>query len=411
MRRSISTRSSCAARSMRSTPSSMRRSTMASIAVALPRASRPTKRVSASCSRLSARSRSGSVVSAIWPVTALPKRICDCFRPWFGLTRSITVISNAICGASPTITTSRIICATSTSCQVLRRPSICPGSSSAITAACPISTRAVSFRSVRNSISPPRTTARGTAASPKTDMDAYLHPDYYEIALAPDDPVRELDFFETAIVKFSARKVHRVFELGAGTAPYLEEWHRRGYAYSGLDLSPAMLEFARDKARRKDIDATFVFGDMRELDRGLGPFDLAYVLLGSLYVRSNREFLDHLERVADILLPGGLYLLDSFVWFRIFHDYRRSWTRRKNGVRVHTRYRAEIVDPVAQTYNECLTFTVDDRGKNMTIEGRVPAKVFFPQEFLCLVEASGRFEFIGWYNDFSFTTEIKPEGR
>jgi len=242
-------------------------------------------------------------------------------------------------------------------------------------------------------------------------MDAYLHPDYYEIALAPDDPVRELDFFETAIDKFSARKVHRVFELGAGTAPYLEEWHRRGYAYSGLDLSPAMLEFARDKARRKDIDATFVFGDMRELDRGLGPFDLAYVLLGSLYVRSNREFLDHLERVADILLPGGLYLLDSFVWFRIFHDYRRSWTRRKNGVRVHTRYRAEIVDPVAQTYNECLTFTVDDRGKNMTIEGRVPAKVFFPQEFLCLVEASGRFEFVGWYNDFSFTAELKPQGR
>jgi SAM-dependent methyltransferase len=242
-------------------------------------------------------------------------------------------------------------------------------------------------------------------------MDAYLHPDYYEIALAPDDPVRELDFFETAIDKFSARRVHRVFELGAGTAPYLEGWHRRGYAYSGLDLSPAMLEFARDKARRKDIDATFVFGDMRELDRGLGPFDLAYVLLGSLYVRSNREFLDHLDRVADILLPGGLYLLDSFVWFRIFHDYRRSWTRRKNGVRVHTRYRAEIVDPVAQTYNECLTFTVDDRGKNMTIEGRVPAKVFFPQEFLCLVEASGRFEFVGWYNDFSFTAELKSQGR
>jgi SAM-dependent methyltransferase len=242
-------------------------------------------------------------------------------------------------------------------------------------------------------------------------MEAYQYPDYYEIALAPDDVSRELDFFEAAIRKFSKAKVGRVFELGAGTAPYLEEWHKRGYAYSGLDLSPAMIEFAREKARRKGIDASFILGDMRDLDRSLGPFDLAYVLLGSLYVRSNREFLDHLNRVAGLLTPGGLYLLDSFVWFRIFHDYKRSWTRRRGGVRVHTRYRAEILDPVAQTYNECLTFTVDDRGKLVVIAGQVPAKVFFPQEFLCLVEASGRFEFVGWYNDFSFTAELKPEGR
>jgi SAM-dependent methyltransferase len=242
-------------------------------------------------------------------------------------------------------------------------------------------------------------------------MEAYLNPNYYEIALAPENPARELDFFEAAIDKFSKTKVHRVFELGAGTAPYLEEWNRRGYAYCGLDLSPPMVEFARDKAQRKGIEASFVLGDMRDLDPGLGPFDLAYVLLGSLYVRSNQEFLDHLERVAVLLSPGGLYFLDSFVWFRIFHDYKRSWVRQRNGVRVHARYRAEMIDPVAQTYNECLTFTVDDHGNDMIIEGRIPAKVFFPQEFLCLVELSGRFEFIGWYHDFSLTAEIRPEGR
>jgi SAM-dependent methyltransferase len=242
-------------------------------------------------------------------------------------------------------------------------------------------------------------------------MEAYRYPEYYEIALAPDDPVRELDFFEAAISKFSKVRVNRVFELGAGTAPYLEEWHRRGYAYLGLDLSPEMLEFVRGKARRKGIDATFVLGDMRDVDRGLGPIDLAYILVGSLYVRSNREFLDHLDRIADLLVPGGLYLLDSFVWFRILHDYKRSWIRQRGGVRVHTRYRAEMLDPVAQTYNEWLTFAVNDHGMEIIIEGRVPAKVFFPQEFLCLVELSGRFEFIGWYNDFSFTAPVKPEGR
>ena len=135
-------------------------------------------------------------------------------------------------------------------------------------------------------------------------MEAYQYPHYYAIALAPSDPGREIDFFEAAIDRFSKGKVNRVFELGAGTAPYLEEWHKRGYAYCGLDLSPAMIEFGREKAQRCGIEAKFVLGDMRDLDRGLGPFDLAYVLLGSLYVRSNREFLDHLDRVAGMLAPG-----------------------------------------------------------------------------------------------------------
>ena len=242
-------------------------------------------------------------------------------------------------------------------------------------------------------------------------MEAYRYPHYYEIALAPGDPGREVDFFEAAIEKFSRTRVRRVFELGAGTAPYLEEWHKRGYAYTGLDLSPAMVDFARAKAQRLGIEASFILGDMRELDRNLGPFDLAYILLGSLYVQSNREFLDHLNRIADLLPTGGLYLLDSVVWFRIFHEYQRSWTRRKGGIVVRTRYRAELIDPVAQTYHECLTWRVNDHGRDLVVTGRVPAKVFFPQEFLCLVELSGRFEFIGWYNDFSLTAKFAPEGR
>ena len=242
-------------------------------------------------------------------------------------------------------------------------------------------------------------------------MEAYQYPYYYEIALAPGAPHREVDFFEAAIEKFSRVSVRRVLELGAGTAPYLEEWCKRGYAYCGLDLSPAMLEYARDKARRIGAAASFVLGDMRKLDRNLGRFELVYVLLGSLYVRSNAEFLDHLDRIADLLAPGGLYVLDSFVWFRIFHDYKRSWVRRKRGVIVRTRYRAELVDAIAQTYDECLTFTVNDHGRVATIDGRVPAKVFFPQEFLSLVERSERHEFLGWYNDFSFSASLRPEGR
>src|SRR5436853_4807261 len=166
-------------------------------------------------------------------------------------------------------------------------------------------------------------------------MESYRYPEYFDIAFAVPDVGREVDFFAAAIRRFSRIPVRRVFEIACGTAPYLAEWQRRGYRYCGLDLSPAMLDGARAKAAGLGIAADFVAGDMRDFDSAtVGPVDLAYVLLGSIYVGSNREFLAHLDRVAEVLMPGGLYLLDSVVWFEIFRDYRRRWTRRRAGVTV-----------------------------------------------------------------------------
>ena len=243
-------------------------------------------------------------------------------------------------------------------------------------------------------------------------MDAYRYPHYYDIAFAVADAAREVDFFEAAIGRFSQAPVRRVFEIACGTAPHLAEWQRRGYRYCGLDLSPAMLETARAKAVSLGIAADFVAADLRDFAAAsVGPVDLAYVLLGSLYLGSNRAFLAHLERVAEVLVPGGLYLLDSLVWFQIRSDYRRRWTRRQGGISVRTTYRAELIDAIAQTYNECLTLEIDDHGTARRIDSRVPTKVFFPQEFLCLVEMSRDFEFVGWFNDFSLAAPVTPRGR
>jgi SAM-dependent methyltransferase len=243
-------------------------------------------------------------------------------------------------------------------------------------------------------------------------MEAYRYPEYYDIAFGVEDAAAEVDFFAEAIRRFSGAPVRRVFEIACGTAPYLAEWHKRGYRYCGLDLSPAMLGTAREKAALLGIAADFVAADMRNFDpAAVGAVDLAYVLLGSIYVGSNREFLDHLDRVAEVLPTGGLYLLDSVVWFEVWSDYRRRWTRRRGGVRVRMTYRAEPIDLVAQTYNEFVALEVDDHGTKHRIESRVPTKIFFPQEFLFLVESSRGFEFVGWFNDFDFAAPVTPAGR
>jgi SAM-dependent methyltransferase len=242
-------------------------------------------------------------------------------------------------------------------------------------------------------------------------MDLYKHPQYYEIAFSFRDIPQEVDFFEAAIRKFSRGKVRKVLELASGTSPYLAEWHKRGYQYLGLDVSPNMLEFSRRKAKEQNIKIKLIRRSMTDFSLSGIKVDLAYVLLGSLYVKSNKEFFTHLDSVARVLRRGRLYLLDGVVWFKLLSDNKQSWTMRKSRLVVNTTYRAEIIDPLTEMYHEFLTLRISDHGKEKTIESRVPLKFFFPQEFLSLVEYHGKFEFLGWFNNFNLHEIAKAKGR
>ena len=85
-------------------------------------------------------------------------------------------------------------------------------------------------------------------------MSLYKKPKYYEIAFGFRNISIEVDFFEKAIKKFSKIKVRNVLELASGNSPYLEEWHKRGYEYFGLDLNQEMLDFVEARAKEKRIN-------------------------------------------------------------------------------------------------------------------------------------------------------------
>jgi hypothetical protein len=238
-------------------------------------------------------------------------------------------------------------------------------------------------------------------------MNVYQRPQYYEIAFSFRDFHKEIDFFEAAIRKFSTIEVESVFELGAGTCPYLEEWHRRGYRYFGLDASAEMIEFSRRRARELGADLTLFRGDMARFALGSHKFDLAYVLLGSLYVRANAEFFNHLDCVSKVLKRGGLYLLDGVVRFNILAKHEERWTMKRRGIAVRTVYQPELFDPLEQTCIEHLTLNVDDHGIRTRLESKLARKSFFPQEFLLLTQIHKQFRFVGWFMDFELR---KPHG-
>lgn len=107
----------------------------------------------------------------------------------------------------------------------------------------------------------------------------------------------------------------RVLDLGCGTGKSFMPLVRRGYEVTACDLSPAMVERARRRARGA---AEVVVADMRDLP-DLGTFDLVTCLDDALnYLLSEAELAAALAGVARSLEAGGLVVFDlnSLATFR-----------------------------------------------------------------------------------------------
>jgi len=237
-------------------------------------------------------------------------------------------------------------------------------------------------------------------------LDLYDNAFYYDVAFGFRDIRREVDFFELCIKKFSKIEVKKVLDIGCGPSPYMLELLKRGYSFTGLDLSKAMLDYSLEKAKKAGTKIKTIHADMRNF-KAKEKFDFAFVMLGSIEIESNSDFLSHLGSVAGCLKSGGLYLVDAaieFDWTRLGGE---SWTIIKDGMTVNVSYGAVPLSYVEQKIIEKITVEVIKNGKTRVLKLEKTGKLLFPQEFLELVEKTGNFEFVGWYNNFDLTQPLE----
>jgi SAM-dependent methyltransferase len=235
--------------------------------------------------------------------------------------------------------------------------------------------------------------------------DIYDYPEYYEIAFSFRDIKAEVDLFEQCFKRFSKIRVKSVLELGCGTCPHIEELHKRGYQYNGLDLNQTMLKYARKKAKSLSAKANFFHKDMINfsLDK---KFDFVYVLLGALEVKNILDLVYHFCAVAKVLRKGGLYFLDWCVQFPPF-DSEESWVIKKEGIDVKTTFSLRPLDRVAQLFEETIKFEVNDHGRKINMVNKEIKRLVYPQEFLMFVCSLKDFEFLGWWNNWNLKKPLE----
>lgn len=225
----------------------------------------------------------------------------------------------------------------------------------------------------------------------------YDSPHYYEIAFSGRNIRAEVDFMARL-----ADGRARFLEIASGNSPHMRELLDRGYHYTGVELSEAMLDHSREKLRDGDRVELFQ-GDMRDFTLP-EPCDFAFLMVCSLFVENNAELDSHFDSVARALRPGGLYLLDGCIHFRLPEGVL-DWTMAQRGTRVHTTVNWRF-NWARQAFSERLTLDVDDRGNKLQFEHTSTRRAVFPQEFRQYIDRRPDFEFVGWWNDFDLSKPI-----
>ena len=148
-----------------------------------------------------------------------------------------------------------------------------------------------------------------------TESEAVQAKPYEGLAAIYDHVMRHVDYVHWAQFVQSLLRRHNgdtghLLELACGTGNIAFALASLGYAITGLDLSPEMVDEARKKARGRDGELTFDVGDLRDLGE-IGPFEGAICLYDSFnYLLSLAAFDRALQQVHNVLSPGAVFIFD-----------------------------------------------------------------------------------------------------
>jgi SAM-dependent methyltransferase len=126
-----------------------------------------------------------------------------------------------------------------------------------------------------------------------------------------------------ALLRLQIRPPAAILDIGCGTGWTSVFLAEAGYQVTGIDVAPAMIEMARQRARRWSVPATFVVADMEAFQLGRS-FDAALVFDALHHSKAPAEVI---QRVADHTRPGGWVIFGEPSWLHKWSGHARETVR------------------------------------------------------------------------------------
>lgn len=159
-------------------------------------------------------------------------------------------------------------------------------------------------------------------------------------------PKASLRLFEEYAVPQSAR----VIDVGGGDSLLVDHLLERGYTdLTVLDISGKALEKAKARLGPRAHDVCWIEANATHF-AAPAPFDLWHDRAVFHFLTDDAAVDDYLERVAELLVPGGLLILATF---------SENGPEKCSGIFVHRYSEAEMVARLQKVCERIKCFTVD----------------------------------------------------
>ena len=128
-------------------------------------------------------------------------------------------------------------------------------------------------------------------------------------------------------------RLSRILDLGCGPGLYAERLAALGHDVTGIDFSPASIAYAREQSAARGSNITYLFGDLRQIDFGVG-YDLVMFIFGEFNVFRPGDARHILAKAYAALEAGGQILLEvsTFEAVESIGRQPRTWYTRQNGL-------------------------------------------------------------------------------
>lgn len=192
--------------------------------------------------------------------------------------------------------------------------------------------------------------------------------------------INECDFIEKEI---NFDKTIQILDIGCGTGRHTIELAKRGYNITGIDLSGAQLQRAREKARENKLNVALIQADARKL-AFKNEFDLVIMLCeGSFPLMETDEMnFEILQNAANALKPNGKLIFTTLNGlYPLFHSVKDFINASaQNG---NTQYKNNTFDLMTfRDYN--VTVFEDDDGKQKELHCN--ERYYVPSEITWLLK-------------------------
>src|SRR3989344_14796 len=135
---------------------------------------------------------------------------------------------------------------------------------------------------------------------------------------------------EAALIERHFKKGSTVLDIGCGTGRTTIPLYQLGYEVTGLDITPKMIQTAREIAVQYGHDIPYRSGDATKLDFADGSFDNAlFSNNGITQISGRKNRLRALTEVRRVLKPRGVFFFSTHVrnWEYNWHLWFWLWIK------------------------------------------------------------------------------------